>query len=74
MRPDGHIDNMCCFARPGEVILHWTDDETDPQYARSQAAFKVLSETVDAQGRKRRSGNCHNRARLYCTEEESAGG
>ena len=33
---DGHIDNMCCFCvRPGEVALHWADDETDPQYARS---------------------------------------
>jgi agmatine deiminase len=31
----GHIDNMCCFARPGEVILTWTDDTKDPQYARS---------------------------------------
>jgi len=28
----GHVDNMCCFARPGEVILTWTDDQKDPQY------------------------------------------
>ncbi len=26
---DGHIDNMCCFVRPGEVALHWTDDQQD---------------------------------------------
>ena len=26
---DGHIDNMCCFVRPGEVALHWTDDQND---------------------------------------------
>jgi agmatine deiminase len=48
---DGHIDNMCCFARPGEVILHWVDDENDPQYPRSQAAYEVLSQARDAKGR-----------------------
>lgn len=49
---DGHIDNICCFVRPGEVALHWTDDETDPQYERSLAALKVLEAAVDAKGRK----------------------
>lgn len=48
---DGHIDNMCCFVRPGEVALHWTDDVNDPQYARSVAALKVLESAKDAQGR-----------------------
>ncbi|PIN06955.1 Agmatine deiminase [Handroanthus impetiginosus] len=28
---NGHIDNMCCFARPGVVLLAWTDDKSDPQ-------------------------------------------
>lgn len=45
---NGHIDNMCCFVKPGEVLLAWTDDENDPQYARSRAAFDLLSHTVDA--------------------------
>jgi agmatine deiminase len=70
---DGHIDNMCCFARPGEVILHWTDDESDPQYVRSQAAYKVLSEAVDAKGRKLKIWKLPQPGPLYCTEEESAG-
>lgn len=70
---DGHIDNMCCFARPGEVILHWTDDEHDPQYARSQAAYKVLSETVDAQGRQLKIWKLPQPGPLYCTPEESEG-
>ena len=48
---NGHIDNMCCFVKPGEVLLAWTDDENDPQYARSRAAFDLLSHTVDAKGR-----------------------
>ena len=29
---DGHVDNLCCFARPGEVVLTWTDNKRDPQY------------------------------------------
>jgi agmatine deiminase len=48
---DGHVDNMCCFVRPGEVLLAWTDDETDPQYARSRAALTVLENSTDAKGR-----------------------
>jgi agmatine deiminase len=48
---DGHVDNMCCFVRPGEVLLAWTDDETDPQYARSRAALTVLENSTDAKDR-----------------------
>lgn len=39
---NGHVDNMCCFARPGEVMLAWTDDKKHPQYERSKAAYEVL--------------------------------
>ncbi len=28
---NGHIDNFACFARPGLVLLAWTDDRDDPQ-------------------------------------------
>lgn len=28
---NGHVDNFCCFVRPGVVLLAWTDDEDDPQ-------------------------------------------
>ncbi len=49
---DGHIDNMCCFARPGEVVLHWCDDPSDPQYERSHAALEVLNQALDAKGRR----------------------
>ena len=28
---NGHVDNFCCFVRPGCVLLAWTDDEADPQ-------------------------------------------
>ena len=28
---NGHVDNFCCFVRPGAVLLAWTDDQSDPQ-------------------------------------------
>ena len=28
---NGHVDNFCCFVRPGVVLLAWTDDQDDPQ-------------------------------------------
>ena len=49
---DGHIDNICAFINPGEVVLAWTDDEQDPQYALSNADLKVLESETDAKGRK----------------------
>ena len=47
-----HVDNVCAFVRPGEVVLAWTDDETDPQWELSNASLKVLEEERDAQGRR----------------------
>ncbi|MBR4781695.1 MAG: agmatine deiminase [Lachnospiraceae bacterium] len=49
---DGHVDNICAFIRPGEVVLGWTDDESDPQYALSFEDLKVLENETDAKGRK----------------------
>lgn len=47
-----HVDNICAFTNPGEVVLAWTDDETDPQYALSKACLEVLEQETDAKGRK----------------------
>ena len=30
-----HVDNVCAFVGPAEVVLAWTDDENDPQYPLS---------------------------------------
>lgn len=46
-----HVDNVCAFAAPGEVVLAWTDKTDDPQYAMSMADLKVLEEETDAEGR-----------------------
>lgn len=49
---NGHIDDVACFVRPGEVACIYTDDKNHPFYKQSQAAYKTLSEAVDAKGRK----------------------
>jgi agmatine deiminase len=48
----GHVDNLCCFVRPAEVLLSWTDDTADPQYEISRQALEVLSAARDARGRR----------------------
>lgn len=47
-----HIDNVCAFVKPGEVVLAWTDDEKDPQYALSMEDYQILENETDAKGRK----------------------
>lgn len=49
---DGHIDNFCCFVRPGEVLLSWTDDANDPNYHYCREALAVLETSTDARGRR----------------------
>ena len=46
-----HVDNVCAFIRPGEVVLAWTDKESDPQYALSLACLHALEKETDAKGR-----------------------
>lgn len=70
---DGHVDNMCCFVKPGVVLLSWTDDETDPQYERSVEAFSVLTNSTDANGRKFKIIKLHVPGPLYMTDDEAAG-
>jgi agmatine deiminase len=48
---DGHVDNIACFARPGVVLLTWTDDESDPQHEISRDALERLEAATDAKGR-----------------------
>lgn len=46
-----HVDNVCAFVRPGEVVLAWTEDEKDPQWEASNASYEVLARETDAKGR-----------------------
>ncbi|KAK9813705.1 hypothetical protein WJX73_004175 [Symbiochloris irregularis] len=49
---NGHVDNLAIFIRPGLVALSWTNDENDPQFEISSAAYEALQGTTDAQGKK----------------------
>lgn len=46
-----HVDNVCAFTGPAEVVLAWTDDKTDPQWEMSNACLEVLQSQTDAKGR-----------------------
>jgi agmatine deiminase len=70
---DGHVDNLCCFARPGEVCLTWTDDRRDPQYAISRDALERLREARDARGREFKIHKIQQPGPLYMTADESGG-
>jgi agmatine deiminase len=48
---DGHVDNLACFARPGVVLLTWSEDPADPQHAISLDARRRLEAARDARGR-----------------------
>ena len=47
-----HVDNVVAFVGPAELVLAWTDDESDPQYAMSVADLELLEQETDAKGRK----------------------
>ncbi len=70
---DGHVDNLCCFARPGELCLTWTDDRRDPQYAISRDAYERLGEARDARGRTFKIHKVNQPGPLYMTQEEAVG-
>ena len=40
---DEHVDNVCCFIKPGHVLLNWCDDPADPQYELTQETYHYLS-------------------------------
>ena len=46
-----HVDNVCAFTAPGEVVLAWTEEREDPQYQMSLEDLQVLESETDAKGR-----------------------
>jgi agmatine deiminase len=70
---DGHVDNLCCFVRPGEVVLSWCDDRRDPQYEISRDAYERLRDARDARGRALKIHKLVQPGPLYMTETEAAG-
>lgn len=70
---DGHVDNFCCFVRPGEVLLAWSDDERDPNWSRCRAALAVLEQSRDARGRALTVHRMPIPGPLHASAEECAG-
>jgi agmatine deiminase len=69
----GHIDNLACFVRPGEVCLTWCDDRRDPQYQVSRDAFERLMAARDARGRRLKVHKLPSPGPLRMTRREAAG-
>lgn len=70
---DGHVDNFCCFVKPGEVLLAWTDDAADPNYQRCREALQVLESQRDARGRSLIVHRMPIPGPLFASAEECAG-
>ncbi len=70
---DGHVDNIACFARPGVVLLTWSDDEADPQHAISRDALERLEAATDARGRPFEVVRIPSPGPLLIEAEEAAG-
>ena len=48
---NGHVDDVACFARPGEVICIYTEDPSHPFYEQAKRAYQTLCMATDAHGR-----------------------
>lgn len=70
---NGHVDNICCFVKPGTVLLAWTDDESDPQHEISKENYDILSNITDAKGRKLEIIKLYLPKPVLITKEESGG-
>ncbi len=68
-----HVDNIVHFCAPGVLVLAWTDNEKDPQYPLSKAAFDYLEGETDAKGRKLEIHKLHIPDEVLITKEESMG-
>jgi agmatine deiminase len=69
----GHVDNLCAYVRPGEVVLSWTRDKNDPQYENSRDALERLAAARDARGRRFKVHKLLQPGPLHMTAEEAAG-
>jgi len=70
---NGHVDNICCFIRPGVVALSWTDDKSDPQYEISHENYEILKASTDAKGRQLDIHKVQQPNPILITAEESEG-
>lgn len=65
-----HVDNVCAFTGPAEVVLAWTDDINDPQYALSKECLDVLEAETDCCGRKFKVHKLYIPKNPVCVKQE----
>lgn len=70
---NGHVDNLIHVIAPAEIVLSWTDDEKDPQYAISKATLETLNNVTDAKGRSIKVHKLILPTPLRITAEEGSG-
>ncbi|MDO4562301.1 MAG: agmatine deiminase [Clostridia bacterium] len=70
---NGHVDNIFSFVKPGEAILAWTEDKSDPQYEICQECLEILERESDAKGRKIKIHKLMLPKPVLITKEESEG-
>jgi agmatine deiminase len=68
-----HIDNICAFVKPSEVVLAWTDNKEDEQYEMSLACLEYLENQTDAKGRKIKVHKLPLPEPVYINEKECEG-
>jgi agmatine deiminase len=69
----GHVDNLACFAGPGEVCLTWAKNRRDPQWQVSSDALARLRAARDARGRRLRVHLLPSPGPLKASAAEAAG-
>ena len=70
---NGHIDNILHVARPGEVLLSWCDDTSDPMYEICREGLAILESETDSKGRELVIHKLPIPGPLYMTDQEAAG-
>jgi agmatine deiminase len=70
---DGHIDNLACFARPGEVCLSFPGNRRDAQWVVSNDALERLQEARDARDRRIKVHKLPSPRPIRSTRSEAAG-
>jgi len=70
---DGHVDCLCAFIRPGEVVLSWTENKTASNYEIVREAYEMLSTSTDALGRRLVVHKLYDPNPIILTDEESEG-
>lgn len=49
---DGHVDDICSFIGPAEVVCCYTEDPTNEYYKVFKNCYEILCNSTDAKGRK----------------------